>query len=230
MDRIFWSMTVSMLLAGCATTEYRSHACGIEHVEAKGLGLEVYFESDAVFNYFSVNRHGMEGAEKRYSVAHGGHLVAHDGAIQSRKGWHPFSPRHFFLDQGGTAGSFNLFGGCTYVLNSDKLGAFLHVQGADGDTSDAVYDEEIRPETPIPKKAIDIYVAYSTRSCSISKIKIPCSELRLKLNEMGFPPGSHLNIELDQKLTMDFGLSVIESLNLGEYQVHMVEAATLAGK
>jgi hypothetical protein len=63
----------------------------------------------------------------------------------ARSGLHPFAPRHFFLDGGGSAQSLILFGGCSYEVQSEQRGAYLHVEGAEGDTSDVFYNEDIQP-------------------------------------------------------------------------------------
>lgn len=121
-----------------------AYSCGIDHVKARGSGLEVYFEPDTIFIFFSINQRGDEGAAKKYSVANG-RLVTYTPTIQLHHGWHPFAPRHFFLDRSGSASSFNFFGGCSYDVKSDQNGLYLHVQGAEGDTSDMVYERDFRP-------------------------------------------------------------------------------------
>jgi hypothetical protein len=137
-------MAITMLtLVGCATSRESTHSCGIDHVKTSGLGLNVYFQPDTTFNFFTINQVGPEGPSTKHSVRKG-RLVPPD--VPHRPGFHVFAPRHFFLDRGGTANSFNIWGGCSYEAKFDKLlGLYLHVDGAEGDTSDVVYNEDIRP-------------------------------------------------------------------------------------
>jgi hypothetical protein len=134
-----------LMLVGCATSRESTHSCGIDHVKTSRLGLEVYFQSDTSFNYFTISRIGPQGPSTKHSVRKG-RLVPPDWPPRPGfPGFNLFAPRHFFLDRGGSAGSFNLFGGCDYDIKSDERGVYLHVEGADGDTSDMVYNEDIRP-------------------------------------------------------------------------------------
>jgi hypothetical protein len=114
-------------------------------VKTSGLGLKVYFQTDTSFNYFEISGIGAQGPSTKHSVRKG-RLVPPDWPPRPGfHGFHVFAPRHFFLDRGGSAGSFNLFGGCSYDIKSDQRGVCLHVEGADGDISDAIYYEDIRP-------------------------------------------------------------------------------------
>jgi hypothetical protein len=131
-----------LMLVGCATSSGSTHACGIDHVKPRGLGLEVYFQADTSFNILTINPMGARGPSTSHSVRKG-RLVSPD--VPPQPGLHLFAPRHFFLDRGGSASSFNLFGGCSYEIKTDQRGAYLHVEGAEGDISDAVYNEDIRP-------------------------------------------------------------------------------------
>jgi hypothetical protein len=130
------------MLVGCATSRASAHECGIDHVKTTRLGLKVYFQPDISANFFSINRTGAEGSSTQHSVRKG-RLVPPD--VPPRPGFHLFAPRYFFLDRGGSASGFNLWGGCSYEIKSDQHGMYLHVEGADGDTLDAVYNEDIRP-------------------------------------------------------------------------------------
>jgi len=131
-----------LMLVGCATSRASAHECGIDHVRTTRLGLKVYFQPGINANLFTINRTGVEGASTNHSVRNG-RIVPPD--VPPRHGLHLFAPRYFFLDQGGSASGFNLWGGCSYDIKSDQHGIYLHVEGADGDISDAFYTEDIRP-------------------------------------------------------------------------------------
>ena len=131
-----------LMLVGCTTVGASAHECGVDHVKTTRLGLKVYFQPDVSANYLSINRTGAEGASTQHSVRKG-RLVPPD--VPPRHGLHLFAPRYFFLDRGGSASGFNLWGGCSFEVKSDQNGMYLHVEGADGDTSDAVYNEDILP-------------------------------------------------------------------------------------
>jgi hypothetical protein len=135
------SLAIFALLGG-ATSRASAHECGIDHVKTTRLGLKVYFQPNVSFNIFSINRTGAEGSSTHHSVRKG-RLVPPDNP--PRPGFHLFALRYFFLDRGGSASSFNIWGGCSYEIKSDPHGMYLRVEGADGDTSDAVYNEDIRP-------------------------------------------------------------------------------------
>lgn len=132
----------TLLLVGGGTFRASAHECGIDHVITTRLGLKVYFEPGLSVNFFSINRTGVEGASTKHSIRKG-RLVPPD--VPPRSGFHLFAPHYFFLDRGGSASGFNIWGGCSYEIKSDQHGVYLHVEGADGDTSDAVYNEDIRP-------------------------------------------------------------------------------------
>jgi hypothetical protein len=128
------------ILAGCATSPRPTHACGVDHVKANRLGLDVYFQPDTDFDFFAISPSHSEGPSTSHSVRKG-RLVPKD--FPTRPGFHPFAPRHFFLDRGGSAQSVLLFGGCSYKVEPGQRGAYLHVEGAEGDTSDVFFNEDI---------------------------------------------------------------------------------------
>jgi hypothetical protein len=136
------SLAMFMSLGG-ATVGASAHECGVDHVKTTRLGLKVYIQRDVSANFFSINRTGAEGATTNHSVRNG-RIVPPD--VPPRHGLHLFAPRYFFLDRGGSASGFNLWGGCSFEIKSDQHGMYLHVEGADGDISDAVYNEDIRPD------------------------------------------------------------------------------------
>ena len=130
-------------LAGCAApSEVSTHFCAVDEVKPSGLGLQVYLQPNASINLLTVNQKGPGGMSTHYSVRKG-RVVAPDNP--PRPGFHPFAPRHFFLDQRGSADSFNIFGGCSYEIRSDAGGTYLHVVDPGGDTDESVYEENIRP-------------------------------------------------------------------------------------
>lgn len=96
-----------------------------------------------LLDFFAISPSGPQGPPTSHSVRKG-RLVPKD--FPARPGFHPFAPRHFFLDRGGSAQSLLLFGGCSYEVEPGQRGAYLHVEGAEGDTSDVFFNEDIYPD------------------------------------------------------------------------------------
>jgi hypothetical protein len=77
-----------------------------------------------------------------YSIVNG-RIVPAD----SPHGFHPFASRHFFLRRGDVAGTFEMFGGCSYEIESDQIGLYLHTECEPGDTDPNTYTDDIRPNS-----------------------------------------------------------------------------------
>jgi len=135
-----WMLT----LAGCATHRtVDTPFSGVNHVEASGRGLKVFFGTDVnelPSNEFRVGgvavaRAADHGASTRYAIKNG----------RLKRQYQLLPSRYLLLSVGDSAGTFNGFGGCSYTVQVDEQGAYLDVKGSLGDTETSSYIAWYRP-------------------------------------------------------------------------------------
>ena len=92
----------------------------------------------------SINRTGAEGTTTNHSVR-----TADQSARRSASAWTSSSCPSLLLSRSGSYHGRRIDlirAAAPSESESDQRGMYLHVEGADGDISDADYDEDIRPD------------------------------------------------------------------------------------
>jgi hypothetical protein len=153
-----------VLAAGCAARDPAGiPPCGVTRVESSGQGLKVFFDERFEEIPRKLGSSGLMVFKAKSPEIAVTYSLEQGQLLDKQSDESPF----LLLHPGDRAGTFHGFGGCGYVVQHDEFGAYLAVDGAEGDLSDYTYSGTVRPT--------DVILAYKP-SAAIEELRDDLSE------------------------------------------------------